>query len=84
MVTWSGSGGPSLIGDDNRYKSFNTVSCVDIGASHINLALVYDLYDTDFLDFLYAINYELASRSHQVLDGPDRCSDNLTYAVTVL
>jgi hypothetical protein len=27
---------------------------VDIGASHINLALVYDLYDTDFLDFLYA------------------------------
>jgi hypothetical protein len=48
------SGGPSLIGNDNRHKGFNIVSCVDIGASHINLALVYDLYDTDFLDFLYA------------------------------
>jgi hypothetical protein len=58
MVTWSGFGGPSLIGDDNRHKSFNIVSCVDIGASHINMALVYDLYDTDFLDFLYAINYQ--------------------------
>jgi hypothetical protein len=82
MVTWSRSGSPSLIGDDNRHKSFNIVSCVDIGASHINMALVYDLYDTDFLDFLYAINYQQASRSHQALDGPDRCSDNLTYVVT--
>jgi hypothetical protein len=84
MVTWSGSGGPSLIGDDNRHKSFNTVSCVDIGASHINMALVYDLYDTDFLDFRYAINYQQASRSHQALDRPDRCSANLTYTVTAL
>jgi hypothetical protein len=84
MVTWSGSGGPSLIGDDNRHKSFNTMSYVDIGASHINMALVYDLYDTNFLDFLYAINYQQASRSHQALDGPDQCSDNLTYTVTVL
>jgi hypothetical protein len=43
---------------------------VDTGASHINLDLVYDLYDVDFLDFLYTINYEPTSFFHQALDGP--------------
>jgi hypothetical protein len=37
-VSRSGSSSPFVIGSDNRRKSFNIMSYVDIGASHINLS----------------------------------------------
>jgi hypothetical protein len=50
-VSRSGSSGPFVIGSDNRRKSFNIMSCVDIGASHMNLSSENCTYMLSMLNY---------------------------------